>query len=785
MHGRLKLKTMNKKAILLTALILMALFFGCKTGSDLKQLDLIPLPVKAELCRGSFQLLSETKIVYNDDQLATTAKYASDLLNVRVSVISDDQVSAKLEQNKDMIRLSLLAIYDNILGDEGYHLAVEPGGISISANRPAGVFYGIQTLHQLKDSNADGRISCVRITDYPRFAYRGLHLDVSRHFMPIEFIYQYIDYMAMHKLNVFHWHLIDDQGWRLEIRKYPKLTEVGAWRVDMPDLHWDQRPLVNDPANATYGGYYTQDEIRDVVAYAAERHINVMPEIEMPAHVMSALAAYPEYSCTGENLGVPPGGVWPITHIYCAGNDATFDFLEDVLLETMELFPFAFIHIGGDEADKGNWRQCPKCQARISAEGLADEEELQSYFIRRIEKFLNTYGRRLMGWDEILEGGLAPNATVMSWRGEAGGIEAAQMGHNVVMTPGSHCYFDHYQGDPAIEPLAIGGYTTLAKVYSYEPIPEVLTPEEAKLVLGAQANVWTEFMPVPEHVEYMVFPRLAALSEVLWSPAEHRSWADFSKRMKTQYKRYDNLGINYSLSAFQVNVTPSIYPKNKQLLLALHTEAYDAEIRYTLDGSEPGSDSKRYRNPIPVSQTSTLKATVFADGQSMQQLLEREYVIHKAFAAELSLEYPNSSYYDGHGKYSLVNGIRGTKNFADGNWKGFSGNDLVAVIDLEKPTQVSSIEIDALQNYASWIFLPQEVSFEVSADGVKYDLLEVVKNNVSPNESNRLIRYFSTTNQTENVRFVRVHAKSLGTCPPGHSGEGLPAWLFVSEIIVK
>ena len=748
------------------------------------KISLIPAPVNMEVAEGSFQIKNDTRIVFNDDALEFLSGHAAELWGFYLDF--EPEISyLKTDPGSNRIYMLLNQVFDAVLGDEGYRLDIDHDGLLLQANTPAGMLYGIHTVYQLLSTADKGRIQSLEIIDYPRFQYRGLHLDVSRHFMPIDFIYKYIDYMSMHKLNVFHWHLIDDQGWRLEIKKYPKLTEVGAWRVDMPDIHWNERPLANDPDNATYGGYYTQDEIRSVVEYAAARNISVMPEIELPAHVMSALAAYPELSCTGEDLGVPPGGVWPITHIYCAGNEATFDFLEDVLLETMELFPFEYIHIGGDEAHKTNWEQCPKCQKRIKDEGLADEEELQSYFIQRIERFLNEHGRRLIGWDEILEGGLAPNATVMSWRGEQGGIEAAKMGHDVVMTPGSHCYFDHYQGDPAIEPLAIGGYTTLAKVYSYEPIPDVLNAEEAKRVLGAQANVWTEYMPVPEHVEYMIFPRLAALSEVLWSPKEHRTWADFSRRMVAQYHRYNDLGINYALSAFQVTASPEAEPANKRLLLTLSSEVFEPEIRYTLDGSEPGRQSAKYEKPIALSGPATLKAAVFVDGKSMDQVLTREYDIHKAFLKNIALEYPNSPRYDGHGEYSLVNGIRGTASHTDGNWKGFYDNDLLAVIDMEQNVEISSIAMEALQAYGSWIFLPTQVKFEVSPDGEHYSVLEVVENDISPYERTRMVKQFTTTKAAKDVRFIRVHAENLGVCPPGHSGEGRPAWLFVSEIIVK
>jgi hexosaminidase len=774
-----------KTCLFILAAMLMGLLSGCKTSPIQDDISLIPIPVSVNPSGGSFEIDRKTTIVYAEDDIVNIADYASEHLGFFLGFAPSHASDHANAMDNNVIRLSLLPEYDKTLDEEGYKVAIHDDGIMISANKSAGLFYGIQTVYQLLSTSSDGRLPALEIVDYPRFKYRGLHLDVSRHFMPIDFIYNYIDYMAMHKLNVFHWHLIDDQGWRLEIKKYPKLTEVGAWRVDMPDIHWNERPLANDPDNATYGGYYTQEEIRAVVEYAAARNISVMPEIEMPAHVMSALAAYPELSCTGENLGVPPGGVWPITHIYCAGNEATFKFLEDVLLETMKLFPFEYIHIGGDEAHKTNWEQCPKCQKRIKDEGLADEKELQSYFIQRIERFLNEHGRRLIGWDEILEGGLAPNATVMSWRGEQGGIEAAQMGHDVVMTPGSHCYFDHYQGDPSVEPPAIGGYTRLSKVYAYEPVPDVLNAEEAEHILGAQANVWTEYMPVPEHVEYMIFPRLAALSEVLWSPKEHRNWGDFSQRMTAQYQRYADLGINFSNSASQVTAAPEADHDNQRLLVTLNTEAFEADIRYTLDGSLPSIKSPKYKSPVAITESSRLHAAVFHDGKSMEQTLTRDYHIHKAFLANIELKYPNSTRYDGHGKFSLVNGILGTGNHADGNWKGFHEDDMVAVIDLGQPDHIAGIEMEALQSYGSWIFLPKQVSFEVSPDGQDYQLLDVVKSNIAPVERGRIIHHFATGKAAEDVRFVRVHAENIGVCPPGHSGEGRPAWLFVSEIIVK
>jgi hexosaminidase len=781
MPGPLKSKTMNSRLFFTLTFLALLIFNGCKTASD--EISLIPQPVELNLSGAGFKIKSQTKLVFNKSELEIISGIASGIWEPYLGFRLKTELSETPPSNA--IFFSINEAYNSAIGDEGYILKVAADGIMVSANKPAGILYGAQTVYQLLSTHSQGRLPGLQITDYPRFTYRGLHLDVSRHFYPIDFVYKLIDQMAMHKLNVFHWHLIDDQGWRLEIKKYPRLTEVGAWRADLSHLHWNARPLVAETTEATCGGFYTQEEVRGLVAYAAERNITVMPEIEMPAHVMSALAAYPELSCTGENLGVPPGAVWPITHIYCAGNDATFDFLEDVLLEVMEIFPSEYIHIGGDEADKTNWKSCPRCQARIKNEGLADEKGLQSYFITRMERFLNSHGRKLMGWDEILEGGLAPNATVMSWQGEAGGIEAAKMGHTVVMTPVSHCYFDYYQGDPDLEPLAFGGNITLVKVYSYEPIPAELNEEQGKLVLGAQANVWTEYMIDGRDVEYMTFPRIAALAEVVWSPKDSRNWSDFSKRMDAQYQRYQKSDINYAFSAFQVKANPQVNYDNKTLEINLSSEVNQPEIRYTLDGTDPRAHSTIYTVPVAIDQSATLKAAVFMNGKSMNQVLKREYLLHKGFLADMELTYPNSSHYDGQGQFGLVNGIKGTRNYADGNWKGFARADMVATIALGKPTSVTHISVDALQASGSWIFLPQWASFEVSSDGEQFNLLERVENEYDINDGARNVRIFSTQTPADDVRFVRVTLKNQGVCPPGHSGAGQPAWLFVSEIIIN
>jgi hexosaminidase len=431
------------------------------------------------------------------------------------------------------------------LPDEGYVLRVNQKGIVIEARTGAGLFYGVQTLLQLLVVH--GRtLPLVEITDYPQFPYRGLHLDVGRHLFPPEFIKRYIDLMARFKFNQFHWHLTEDQGWRIEIKKYPRLQEVAAWRKETIVGHAGKSTQYD---GQPYGGYYTQDEIRDIVQYAAERHVNIIPEIEMPGHSRAALAAYPNLGCTGGPYTVAT--TWGVfDDVYCAGREETFIFLQDVLNEVMALFPGQYIHIGGDECPKTRWKQCRLCQARIKKEQLKDEHELQSYFISRIEKYVNSNGRQIIGWDEILEGGIAPNAIVMSWRGEEGGILAARQKHAVIMTPGNWCYFDHYQAPPEKEPLAIGGLTTVEEVYAYNPRPDVLSPMEQKFILGAQGNVWTEYMKTPHHVEYMVYPRAIALAEVVWSPHEKKNYAHFIARLKKLQPLLDSLQLNYARHVF-------------------------------------------------------------------------------------------------------------------------------------------------------------------------------------------------------------------------------------------
>jgi hexosaminidase len=568
-------------------------------------ISIVPRPVKLLPGKGAFQLGERTTIVYNRED-GKNDSTVSLLISQLRTVTGYEFTKVPIPRSTGSIVLIVDTTNKN-LQKEGYELRVTPGEIRITGLDHAGLFYGIQTLFQLLPTEINGSqivhgmtwtVPCVRIVDYPRFSWRGMHLDVGRHFFPVSFIKRYLDLLSMYKLNVFHWHLTEDQGWRIEIKKYPRLTQVGAWRKE----------TMGD--GVPYGGFYTQDEIREVVAYAKQRHIEIVPEIEMPGHAKAALAAYPEFSC--RQVPIDVGMKWGVEkEVYCPGNDSTFTFLENILSEVFDLFPGKYVHIGGDECPKDMWRECPKCQARIKAEGLKDEQELQSYFVMRIERFINSHGKRMIGWDEILEGGLAPNATVMSWRGTQGGIDAAKSGHDVVMTPTSNCYFDYSQSLTG-ELDSTRAFLPIDSVYDYEPQPQELSADEAKHVLGSQGNVWTEWMPDSRRVEYMVLPRMCALSEMVWTQKDQRKYDDFQQRMESQYDRLACFGVNFRI--------PTPFTLGGDIMsfgdttISFDKMSSQAKAYYTLDGTEPTQNATRYTTPIHLKKSVILKAKEYLPG---------------------------------------------------------------------------------------------------------------------------------------------------------------------------
>lgn len=770
------------------ALLAGALALACTSCNKEQEANyqVIPLPQEVSLTQEKpFWLDGDVLIAYpeNNALLQRNAEFLSEYIRQSTDYAPKTKAIAAGEQVTNAITLGL---DPGIANKEGYVLTTTPEGISINGQTENGVFYGIQTLRKSIPAEAKGAtilIPAGEIKDEPRFPYRGMHLDVGRHFFPIEFIKKYIDLLALHNMNTFHWHLTEDQGWRIEIKKYPKLTEIGSQRsrtvIGKNTQEYDNTP---------YGGFYTQEEAKEIVKYAQERYITVIPEVDLPGHMLAALAAYPELGCTGGPYEVCPR--WGVFEdVLCIGNDKTMQFLEDVMSEIIEIFPSEYVHIGGDEAPRDRWKECPKCQARIKAEGLkADknhtaEDRLQSYCMTRIEKFLNSKGRRIIGWDEILEGDVAPNATVMSWRGMEGGIEAAQLGHDVIMTPTSFCYFDYYQtADTQDEPLGIGGYVPIEKVYSLEPVPAALTKEQGKHILGAQANLWTEYIASTEHVEYMILPRMAALAEVQWTQPEKKDFKDFTTRLARLMKFYQRDGFNYAKHVFDLKADFTPDTDKKAVVVTLST-IDDAPIYYTLDGTEPDSASLKYTEPIAITETADFQAVVIRpEGKS--KVVSKKISFNKATYCPIELTFQPSEKYKFGGAVTLVDGMKGNDSYATGAWLGFVGGDVEAIIDLGQETEIKRVATSAVVDMSAWIMGSTGLMVSVSDDNKEFR--EVASKDI-PAETNidkKGVENYEITFEPVKARYVKVVIKRSPALPKGHAGEGKAAYMFIDEIEV-
>ena len=646
---------------------------------------------------------------------------------------------------------------------EGYQLDVTPGGIDLRAGSPDGLFYGMQTLRQLY---AGGEVPCVSIRDNPRFGYRGLHLDVSRHFFSKEEVMKLLDVMSFYKLNTLHMHLTDAGGWRIEIDKYPKLTSETAFRTESDWRKWwdgRDRKYLPEGTPGAYGGYYTKEDIREIVKHAASKHINIIPEIEFPGHSEEVLMAYPELSCSGKPYQ---------NGDFCIGNEKSFTFMEDVLAEVIDLFPSEYIHVGGDEAGKSAWKKCPKCQALMKEKGMKSVDELQSYMIHRAEEFLISKERKLIGWDEILEGGLAPEATVMSWRGEDGGIKSARMGHDVVMTPGNYMYLDFYQADPKTQPYAIGGYTPIKKVYSYDPVPaDSLTAEECRHILGVQANTWTEYIQTPEHLEYMMFPRALAVAEIGWTPQELRTWEDFKLRMNAHISKLQGMGIRTFTLSDELEVTMQVDTAGREIEVILDAEKYPAEIRYTTDGSVPVASSALYAGPITVQDSAHIKAAIFRDGVLQGTPTEKKVDYHRAINKPIHY---NSKLYEGYmagGTNALLDGYRGGLTYLDGRWQGYL-DDLDCVIDMEEETDIHKVSIRFMQLIGPGVFQPGQVELLTSEDGENFISRGIVPTTVPADDPDLLFQEY-TFDGNWKTRYIRLKAPRAN-----------PGFIFADEIVV-
>lgn len=742
-----------------------------------KKFSVIPMPVSIKYDNGFFTFNDDTKIICNVNSYEySVAEYLYNNLsktNTRIKPIL-----AKVDNPKYNTANSIIFILssDKVLGKEGYQINILGDRIILSANENAGFFNGVQTLIQIISS--DKKIPCSVIIDYPRFAYRGKHLDCSRHFFTKDEIKKYIDILAYHKINTFHWHLTDDQGWRIEIKKYPKLHLIGSKRKETLVGHYsDNFPQKFD--GKEYGGYYTQEEIKEIVQYAKERYITVIPEIEMPGHALAALSAYPELSC--RNKPLEAACTWGVFDDVFCNKEETFTFLEDVLEEVVALFPSKYIHIGGDECPKTRWKECPNCQKVIKENGLKNEYDLQSYFMNRIEKFLEKKGRKVIGWDEILEGGLNGNATIMSWQGESGGIAAAKSGHDAIMTPSAYLYFNFNQGNPDQEPLSIGGYTLLKKVYNYEPIPQELNEKEAKHIIGVQACTWTEYIPNFDMLQYMDLPRLSALSEIAWTKKENKNYDDFLLRVEEQLKRYKSLGLKYALSHYAIQTSTYYNEIKKQVEIKLSSYSKQATIYYTLDGSEPTIKSKKYSKPIIIKNNSTLKAIAFRDQEKISPLFTQTYAINKATGKKYIMENVNPQY-PGSSQYALTDGLFGTKKGFD-RWVGTLGKDYIVSLDLGLKTNIKTISINFLDEQGSWVFAPSEVTFFTSTDGKQWkEIKKILTKGLTPKE--KIYNYFAQE-EVKGVRYIKIEAKSIITCPEGHPGFGYSAHCFADEITIE
>lgn len=760
-------------------------FYACSEKRTLNSdYEIIPKPLDVN-CKGdaSFLLKDGVSVIYpeNNQKMQDNAEFLVDYV--------EKQTGVKLTSHAGMpvdgaICLTLDLNDDNA---EAYKLIVNDKRVCISGASEAGVFYGIQTLRKslpvAQDINVN--LSAVEIYDKPRFAYRGAMLDVARHFYTVDEVKTFIDMLALHNINRFHWHLTDDQGWRIEIKKYPKLMSVASERKETVVGRWYSGIYDGKP----YGGYYTQDELRDVIDYAAKRHITIIPEVDLPGHMQAALTAYPELGCTGGPYEVRT--IWGVSQdVLCVGNDFTLQFVKDVLSEVADIFPSEYIHIGGDECPKVRWEKCPKCQERIKSLGLKSdakhtkEQRLQSYMIQEAAKYLKEKGKRIIGWTEILEGGLVPDATLMSWIGESGGIEAAHQHHDVIMTPNTYLYFDYYQSKKVEdEPLAIGGYLPIEKTYNYEPMPKELTKEEQQYIKGVQANLWTEYIPVFSQVQYMVLPRLGAVAEVQWTDPSKKDYKDFLRRVPHLVAVYDCYGWNYATRVYDVNVDMKADTVNHVLNVQLSTMA-DDPIYYTLDGQDPTEKSLKYTKPFTIDQSVVLK-TMAVHPDRTSKISVDTIRFNKATLKPVVLLQPNESRFSPDGPVVLVDGRNGNHSFDTGAWLTVAGNDLEAVINMQAETILNSASVHVYVRKDAWLFDARGFSVSVSSDNKNYkEVASQEYKQMQESDSDGIIEHELSFDPCK-ATYVKIKVISEKSMPDWHWDAGKAPFLLVDEIILN
>ncbi len=712
------------------------------------QVSLIPRPTLVEMHEGAYVFPSTTPVAAFESFMEVASVLYD---HPAVNFMAAERIKSHKRIPESGVRL-VQARAEDRLANDAYRLVVDTSGIVITAHQAPAMLNGLFTVLQLAYTQPDGRrLPAMVIEDRPRFGYRGLHLDVSRHFYPLPFLKKFIDLMALYKFNTFHWHLTDAPGWRLEINKYPALTRRAAWRTHPVWKDWQrngQRYLQMGQPNAS-GGYYTQAEARQLVAYAARKGITIIPEIEMPGHSEEVLAVYPELSCSGKPYH---------NSAFCIGNEATFTFLTDVLSEVMAIFPSEYIHVGGDEVDKTAWAACDKCNARMEQLGVDSVDALQGYFVTRIDSFLRANGRKLIGWDEMMEGGVPPGATVMSWRGEAGGLDAANAGYDVIMTPNSHLYFDYYQSDPQTQPEAIGGYTPLSAVYAYEPIPNGLAADKVKHILGAQGTTWTEYMPTTEQVEYMVFPRALALAEVVWTDPARRDWDHFNKRLQQHYQLLQRWQVNYYRPSYAVGIDVDFNADTLTNTISFAVEQYETGIRYTTDGQDPDARSALYTKPIELAMPATIKAAYFVDSARVGPIATAKADIHKAIGKNITYQSGWAAAYPAQKDSTLLNGQKGGKLAGGGQWQGFA-NNMDVTIDFQRREAIKSVAIDFLQDTLAHAHLPSDVTVLLSDNGKNFREAGTLITGGAPTDPSRRVEtYAFNFDAVQTARYVRVVA---------------------------
>lgn len=750
-------------------ILFLLLFIGCNSNDislieyrNAEDIQILPKVESLDIYKGYFELNENSIIIIESDSLINEATFLKGRIEMNVDFIIEIISMNKIDL-KDQSNYILIENDHSFNNPEAYDLNIDSNSIKIFANDSKGIWYGIQTLNQLftdsfysDEVRSNWYLPLVKIADKPHFKHRGLLLDCSRHFFGVNTVKKYIDLLSFYKMNVLHWHLTEDQGWRIEIDAYPKLTEIGAYRTE---------------ANGEiYGGFYSKDQIRDIVKYASKRHVTIIPEIELPGHSQAAIAAYPELSCKGQAVEV--ANDWGVfKEVYCAGNDSVFTFLETVLTEVMDLFPSKYIHIGGDEAPKYRWEHCNKCQKRIQDHGLKDEHALQSYFISRIDSFLSDNGRTLIGWDEILEGGLSPNAVLQSWRGMEGGILAANTNHEAIMSPTSHAYFDY-------DLKAID----LEKVYSFDPIPEDLDSSKYEYIIGGECNMWTEHVPNDSVLDSKVFPRLLAMSEVLWSYPKERHYESFYNKVQKHYPFLAYFNVKYGEENLPAKINVEVV--NKQSIISLEPGNIDINLFYKWD-CDTCKTYMEVKDDLILSHSGSLSIKAMKSQLNYGGIITQPFEFHQAIGQKITYLNNFNAWYPAGGNGGLLDSKLGTIDFRDGNWQGFWGQDIEVIIEFDRIKNVNALSTRFYQYSNSWIFIPNEVVFEGSIDGIIYNELGKLHPKAKLETRGKFIEEVSLTLNNQPVKYLKLKVNNVGPVPDWHEAAGADSWLFIDEISVK